>query len=81
MVNPGQLGVTNIGVGEVEIGPLSTVYVESRARTDTRTIKFEVTVRKEWTGELKANIAVTESRWEQVPDAVAAATPVPAPGP
>jgi hypothetical protein len=80
MVNPGQLGVTNIGVSAVGIGPLTTVYVESRARTDTRTISFEVTVRKEWTGELKANIAVTESSWEQVPDAVAAVLP-PAPGP
>jgi hypothetical protein len=65
MVNPGQLGVTNIGVTTAPLGPLPTVYVESEKRTDIRNLNFEVTVRKEWTGEINANVALVSAGWEE----------------
>jgi len=40
------------------------VYVESAVRADVRTASFEVTVRKEWTGELNASVALTAAGWE-----------------
>lgn len=68
MAAPGQFTPATIGVATAPLGPLPTVYVESRARTDRRTVAFEVTVRKEWTGELNANVALTAAGWEQEAD-------------
>jgi hypothetical protein len=65
MAGPGQLGTTTIGVASGTTGPLPTVYVESLARTDARIVDFEVTVRKDWLGEVNANLALKASRWEQ----------------
>ena len=65
MANPGQLGVTTVGVVEQRIGPLPLVYVESLARTDVRTVEFEGTVRKEWTGEINGNLSLIGGGWEQ----------------
>jgi hypothetical protein len=64
----GQVSPANIGVATADLGPLPMVYVESRTRTDTRTVNFEVTVRKEWTGELNANVALVAAGWEAETD-------------
>jgi hypothetical protein len=64
MINPAQLGATTIAVASNTVGPLAMAYVESQARTDVRTASFEVTVRKEWTGELNANVALLAGGWE-----------------
>jgi hypothetical protein len=73
MGNPGQLLPTTIAVANGSIGPFPAVYVESQARTDERTNTLEVTVRREWTGELNANIALTEGTWKaDVPTAARA---------
>jgi len=71
MAAPGQFTPASIGIATAQLGPLPTVYVESRARTDRRTVAFEVTVRKEWTGELNANVALTGAGWEQEADEAA----------
>jgi Serine dehydrogenase proteinase len=65
MVMPGQIGVAEINVASETIGPLPMVYVETVARADKRAATFEVTVRKEWTGVLNANVALTSSGWEE----------------
>jgi hypothetical protein len=65
MVNPGQLGLTTITTATVELEPVKTVYVESASRTDVRTATFEVTLRREWTGDLNANFAMTASGWQE----------------
>jgi len=65
MAAPGQFTPATIGVTTAPLGPLPMVYLESRARTDTRTVAFEVTVRKEWTGELNANVALTATGWKE----------------
>jgi hypothetical protein len=51
----------------VAIGPVKAVYVESGTRTDVREVSFEVTVRREWAGELNANIALVKQEWVEEP--------------
>jgi len=46
------------------LDPLPVAYVESQSRSDKRTVSFEVTVRKEWQGELNANLSLVAGRWE-----------------
>ena len=72
----------------VNLQPIQAVIVESATRTDTHEVEFEVTLRKEWTGELLANFFAKTSRWtaDVTPPAAEATTepepePEPAPAP
>lgn len=65
MVGPGQFSATTISISTKTVGPLKTVYVESAARTDVRTQSFEVTLRRQWTGELGAAMTVLAAGWEK----------------
>ena len=65
MAGPGQLGVTTIGTRTQDLNPVATVYVESAMRCDVRKAKFEVTLRKDWLGEIAASINMVASGWEE----------------
>lgn len=65
MAAPGQFTATTIEVENVKLDALKTVYVESESKTDVRTATFEVTVRREWTGDTNANVAMIATGWEE----------------
>lgn len=62
-VAPGQFMPSVPTVAVTTIGPLIVAAVESRYRCDLRTIEFEVTSRREWTGDLNATVTVTGGSW------------------
>ena len=50
-------------VATVTLGPIPAVFVESPDRTDVLEVTFEITLRRDWTGELNANVFATRSGW------------------
>ena len=52
-------------VDTVTLDPLPAVYVESDARTDVLRLEFEVTLRRDWSGELNASVFARKSAWER----------------
>jgi hypothetical protein len=65
MAGPGQLGATTINTASDKVGPLSAAYVESTARCDVNIAEFDVTIRKDWLGELAATASLVRSGWEE----------------
>lgn len=65
MAGPGQFTTTTVSVSSKLIGPLKTVYVESAERTDVRSQSIEVTLHRQWTGELGAAMTVLATGWEK----------------
>jgi hypothetical protein len=62
--------VTDLGppppvVTTVTLEPMPAAFVESRARTDVLKVQFEVTLRRDWSGEVGANVFARASSWEQ----------------
>ena len=55
----------------VNLDPITVVMVESADRTDAYAVELEVTLKREWAGELEATTFARSTRWE------ADATPVP----
>lgn len=65
MGGPGQYSPTSISVDTQMLGPLVLACIESAVRTDVRTQTIEVTLHREWTGEVKGNLLPTEVSWKQ----------------
>jgi hypothetical protein len=63
LLGPGQYGVMLPNVETVDLPPVRSVYVESKDRVDVNTIEFEVTLRRDWTGEINANLVVGSIGW------------------
>jgi Serine dehydrogenase proteinase len=61
----------------VTLDPVKAVMVESNDRTDAHEVEFEVTLRREWTGELAANFFARSARWVADSTPVPETTPVP----
>jgi hypothetical protein len=59
-------GVPPPEVRNVVLEPLRTAYVESRHRTDVHQDQFEVTNRRDWTGEVNTNVFLRSCGWSRV---------------
>jgi len=61
---------TSAATATVNLDPVMSAFIESTERTDVHRVEFEVTLKREWTGELGANVLARSSLW------VAETTPV-----
>jgi Serine dehydrogenase proteinase len=52
-------------VVNVSLDTIPAVFVESTTRTDVLELDFEVTLRRDWSGELNANVFVRRSAWRE----------------
>jgi hypothetical protein len=53
-------------VRNLVLEPLRTAYVESSVRTDVHQDQFEVTIRRDWTGEVNTNVFLRSCGWSRV---------------
>jgi hypothetical protein len=63
MAGPGQFGATVPIVANVIMDPVKSAYVECTERGDVHQVQFEVTLRREWTGEVNGNVFASSSAW------------------
>jgi hypothetical protein len=64
-IGPGQVAAGPPNVSTIDLDPVKSVYVESVARTDVTTVEFEVTMQRDWTGEISAKLFQRTSGWSQ----------------
>lgn len=59
----------------VNLTPVMSAVIESTERTDTHQVELEVTLKREWTGELGANVLTKSASWTATTTAGSAAAP------
>lgn len=66
---------TSPTTANVVLPTVMSAVIESTDRTDVHQVEFEVTLKREWTGELGANVFPRSSGWTEITPAAAAAEP------
>jgi hypothetical protein len=61
----GQVIPSSPATSTTAIDPIKTVFVESRNRTDFYATQYEITLRREWTGEVEFNVFQRSAGWEK----------------